>query len=207
MSDNKSNGGKWDKYAVNPEENKWDKYAVKKKESSELISQERAGGSPTRTTQQGTSSDTEPPTRAQASVALGGPTKLFGQEQEKRPTSIMYGNEPKKEGFVPPSTPIDTEQSIKYLEKKNKIKPGEEFNVEEYERNRKEIDRLKAIKKKTPVEKPVDDIFTYQFNNVRDLNNYTSKAKEEVDAEVNNTGFLNVINLDYHLHIILLCLV
>ncbi len=193
MSDNKSNGGKWDKYAVNPEENKWDKYAVKKKESSELISQERAGGSPTRTTQQGTSSDTEPPTRAQASVALGGPTKLFGQEQEKRPTSIMYGNEPKKEGFVPPSTPIDTEQSIKYLEKKNKIKPGEEFNVEEYERNRKEIDRLKAIKKKTPVEKPVDDIFTYQFNNVRDLNNYTSKAKEEVDAEVNNTGFLNVI--------------
>jgi len=166
---------------------------IKKKGSSEPTSQAGAGVSPTRPTQQGTSSDTEPPTRAQASVALGGPTKLFGQEEEKRPTSIMYGNEPKKEGFVPPSTPIDTEQSIKYLEKKNKIKPGEKFNVEEYERNRKEIDRLKAIKKKTPIEKPVDDIFTYQFNNIRDLNNYTSKAKEEVDAEVNNTGFLNVI--------------
>ena len=50
------------------------KYGLKKKESSELISQERAGGSPTRTTQQGTSSDTEPPTRAQASGGLGGQT-------------------------------------------------------------------------------------------------------------------------------------
>jgi hypothetical protein len=169
------------------------KYGLKKKESSEPIGQEKSGVSPAKPIQQGTSLDTEPPTRAQASVALGGPTKLFGQEEEKRPTSIMYGNEPKKEGFIPPSTPIDTEQSIKYLEKKNKIKPGKEFNVEEYERNRKEIDRLKAIKKKTPAEEPVDDIFTYQFNNVRDLNNYTSKAKEEVDAEVNNTGFLNVI--------------
>lgn len=46
----------------------------KKKESSEPTSQEKSGVSPTRTTQQGTSSDTEPPTRAQASVALGGQT-------------------------------------------------------------------------------------------------------------------------------------
>ena len=165
----------------------------KKKGSSEPTLQEGAGVSPTRPTQQGTSSDTEPPTRAQASVALGGPTKLFGQEEEKRPTSIMYGNEPKKEGFVPPSTPIDTEQSIKYLEKKTNIKLGQKFNVEEQERNRKELERLKALKKKTPIEEPVEDIYTYQFNNIRDLNNYTSKAKEEVDAEVNNTGFLNVI--------------
>lgn len=51
------------------------KYALKKKESSRPISQEGAGVSPTRPTQQGTSSDTEPPTRAQASVGLGGPTK------------------------------------------------------------------------------------------------------------------------------------
>jgi hypothetical protein len=169
------------------------KYGLKKKGSSEPTSQEKSGASPTRPTQQGTLSDTEPPTRAQASVALGGPTKLFGQEEEKRPTSIMYGNEPKKEGFVPPSTPIDTDSSIKYLEKKTKIKLGQKFDVEEQERNRKELERLKAIKKKTPIEEPVDDTFTYQFNNVRDLNNYTSKAKEEVDAEVNNTGFLNVI--------------
>jgi hypothetical protein len=166
---------------------------IKKKGSSESTPQEKAGVSPTRPTQQGTSSDTEPPTRAQASVVLGGPTKLFGQEEEKRPTSIMYGNEPKKDGFVPPSTTIDTEQSIKYLEKKTKLKLGQKFDVEEQERNRKELERLKALKKKTPIEEPVDDIFTYQFNSVRDLNNYTSKAKEEVDAEVNNTGFLNVI--------------
>jgi len=166
---------------------------IKKKGSSEPTAQKNAGVSPTRPTTQSTSSDTEPPTRAQASVALGGPTKLFGQEEEKRPTSIMYGNEPNKDGFVPPSTAIDTEQSIKYLEKKTNLKLGQKFNVEEQERNRKELERLKALKKKTPIEKPVDDIFTYQFNNVRDLNNYTSKAKEEVDAEVNNTGFLNVI--------------
>jgi hypothetical protein len=166
---------------------------IKKKGSSEPTSQEKAGVSPTKPIQKGTSSDTEPPTRAQASVALGGPTKLFGQEEEKRPTSIMYGDGLKSEAFVPTSTPIDTEQSIKYLEKKTNLKLGQKFNVEEQERNRKELERLKALKKKTPIEEPVDDIFTYQFNSVRDLNNYTSKAKEEVDAEVNNTGFLNVI--------------
>ena len=86
----------------------------KKKGSSEFISQEKSVESPTKTTQQGTSSDTEPPTRAQASVALGGPTKLFGQEEEKRPTSIMYGNEPKQDGFVPPSTPIDAKPKKYY---------------------------------------------------------------------------------------------
>ena len=101
------------------------KYGLKKKGSSEFISQEKSVESPTRTTQQGTSSDTEPPTRAQASVALGGPTKLFGQEQQQRPTSIMYGDGLKSEAFVPPSTPIDTESSIKYLEKKTKIKLGQ----------------------------------------------------------------------------------
>jgi hypothetical protein len=169
------------------------KYGLKKKGSSEPTSQAGAGASPTRPTTQSTLSDTEPPTRAQASVALGGPTKLFGQEQQQRPTSIMYGDGLKSEAFVPPSTPIDTEQSIKYLEKKTNLKLGQKFNVEEQERNRKELERLKALKKKTPIEEPVDDIFTYQFNSVRDLNNYTSKAKEEVDAEVNNTGFLNVI--------------
>lgn len=47
---------------------------IKKKGSSEPTSQEKSGASPTRPTQQGTSSDTEPPTRAQASVALGGQT-------------------------------------------------------------------------------------------------------------------------------------
>jgi hypothetical protein len=193
MDENQIGGDKWNKYAVSQDENKWDKYAVKKKGSSEPTAQKSAGVSPTRPTTPSTSSDTEPPTRAQASVALGGPTKLFGQEEEKRPTSIMYGNEPKKDGFVPPSTPIDTEQSIKYLEKKTNLKLGQKFNVEEQERNRKELERLKALKKKTPIEEPVEDIYTYQFNNIRDLNNYTSKAKEEVDAEVNNTGFLNVI--------------
>jgi len=166
----------------------------KKKESSEPTSRERAGASPTRTTQQSTSSDTEPPTRAQASVALGGPTKPFTtQEDQNRPKSVMYGDGIEKKDVLVPSQPIDVNQSIKYLEKKTTLKPGEKFNVEEQERNRKELERLKNVKKKTPAEKPVDDIFTYQFNNIRDLNNYTSKAKEEVDSEVNNTGFLNII--------------
>jgi hypothetical protein len=46
----------------------------KKKGSSEFISQEKSVESPTKTTQQGTSSDTEPPTRAQALVTSGGQT-------------------------------------------------------------------------------------------------------------------------------------
>lgn len=167
--------------------------SLKKKESSRPTSPGDAGVSPTRPTQPSTSSATEPPTRAQASVALGGPTKLFGQEQQPRPTSIMYGDGLKSEEFVPPSTPIDTDQSIKYLEKKTKLKLGQKFDVEEQERNRKELERLKALKKKTPIENPVEDIYTYQFNNIRDLNNYTSKAKEEIDSDINNTGFLNVV--------------
>lgn len=167
---------------------------LKKKESSEPTSRERAGASPTKPTQQSTSLDTEPPTRAQASVALGGPTKPFTtQEDQNRPKSVMYGDGIEQKDVLIPSQPIDVNQSIKYLEKKTTLKPGGKFNVEEQERNRKELERLKNVKKKTPAEKPVDDIFTYQFNNIRDLNNYTSKAKEEVDAEVNNTGFLNII--------------
>jgi hypothetical protein len=169
------------------------KYGLKKKESSGSTSQKGAGVSPTKTTTTSTSSDTKPLTRAQAAVALGGPTKLFGQEEEKSLVSIMYGNEPKKEEFVPPSIPIDTEQSIKYLEKKTKLKIGQKFNVEEHERNRKELERLKALQKNTPIKERVEDIYTYQFNSIRDLNNYTSKAKEELDSEINNTGFLNVI--------------
>ncbi len=47
---------------------------VKKKVSSVSTPQEAAGVSPTRTTTPGTSSDTEPPTRAQASGGLGGQT-------------------------------------------------------------------------------------------------------------------------------------
>ena len=47
---------------------------VKKKESSVSTPQEAAGVSPTRTTQQGTSSDTEPPMGTQASGGLGGQT-------------------------------------------------------------------------------------------------------------------------------------
>jgi hypothetical protein len=47
---------------------------IKKKGSSEPTSQKGAGVSPTKPTQPSTSSDTEPPTRAQASVALGGQT-------------------------------------------------------------------------------------------------------------------------------------
>ena len=90
------------------------KYGLKKKGSSEPTSQEDAVVSPTRTTQPSTSSDTEPPTRAQASVALGGPTKLFGQEEQKRPTSIMYGDGLKSEAFVPPSTPIDAQPKKYY---------------------------------------------------------------------------------------------
>lgn len=47
---------------------------VKKKDSSVSTPQEAAGVSPTRTTTQGTSSDTEPPMGAQASGGLGGQT-------------------------------------------------------------------------------------------------------------------------------------
>jgi 23S rRNA pseudoU1915 N3-methylase RlmH len=90
------------------------KYGLKKKESSEPTSQKGAVVSPTKPIQQSTSSDTEPPTRAQASVALGGPTKLFGQEQQQRPTSIMYGDGLKSEAFVPPSTPIDAKPKKYY---------------------------------------------------------------------------------------------
>jgi uncharacterized protein YwbE len=49
-------------------------YVVKKKESSGSTSQKGAVVSPTKTTTTSTSSDTEPPKKAQASVALGGQT-------------------------------------------------------------------------------------------------------------------------------------
>lgn len=161
-------------------------YVVKKKESSEPTAQEKSGVSPTRPTQQGTLSDTEPPTRAQASVALGGPTKLFGQEEEKRPTSIMYGNEPKKEGFVPPSTPIDINQSIKYLEKTKS--------------NPKELKRLKEQKAKMPEQKPIEYYLNKQIVNnltpaIDQANTITEEDKSQRDSEFENdwnrTGFVN----------------
>ena len=161
-------------------------YVVKKKESSEPTSQEGVGVSPTRTIQQGTSLDTEPPTRAQASVTLGGPTKLFGQEEEKRPTSIMYGNEPKKEEFVPPSTPIDIDQSIKYLEKTKS--------------NPKELKRLKEKKAKMPTQKPIEYYLNKQIVNnltpaIDQANTITDEDKLERDSEFENdwnkTGFVN----------------
>jgi hypothetical protein len=159
---------------------------IKKKGSSEPTAQEKSGVSPTRPTTQGISSDTEPPTRAQASVALGGPTKLFGQEEEKRPTSIMYGNEPKKEGFVPPSTPIDIDQSIKYLEKKKS--------------NPKELKRLKEEKARMPEQKPIEYYLNKQIVNnltpaIDQANTITEEDKSERDSEFENdwnkTGFVN----------------
>jgi hypothetical protein len=51
-------------------------YVLKKKGSSEPTSQKGAVVSPTKPIQQSTSSDTEPPKRAQASVALGGTTNF-----------------------------------------------------------------------------------------------------------------------------------
>lgn len=161
-------------------------YVVKKKESSESTSQKSAGESPTKTTQKSTSSDTEPPTRAQASVALGGPTKLFGQEEEKRPTSIMYGNEPKKEEFVPPSTPIDIDQSIKYLEKTKS--------------NPKELKRLKEKKAKMPTQKPIEYYLNKQIVSnltpaIDQANTITEEDKSERDSSFetdwNKTGFVN----------------
>ena len=85
----------------------------KKKGSSEPISQERPGVSPTRTTTQGTSLDTEQPTRAQASVTLGGPTKLFpAQEDKNRPKSVMYGDGIETSPI--PSIPIDSQPKKYY---------------------------------------------------------------------------------------------
>jgi hypothetical protein len=163
-------------------------YTLKKKESSEPTSQEGAGASPARPTQPGTSSDTEPPTRAQASVALGGPTKLFGQEEETHPTSIMWGNEPKKEGFVPLTTPIDIDQSIKYLEKKKS--------------NPKELKRLKEEKAKMPAQKPIEYYLNKQIVNnltpaIDQANTITDEDKSIRDSSFetdwNKTGFVNKV--------------
>lgn len=164
---------------------------VKKKESSEPTSQERPSVSPTKPLQPSTSSDTEKPTRAAASVSLGGPTKLFGQQEQPRPQSVMYGDGVKQDNVLIPSKPIDVDESIKYLEKKTKIKIGEKFNVEEFERNRKELERLKYVKKNTPAKEKVEDIYTSEFNRIRNIDNYTSKAKAELDDELNQVGFLN----------------
>ena len=55
---------------------------VKKKESSEPTAQERPSVSPTKPTQPSTSSATEQPTRAAASVSLGGPTDIIGVQPD-----------------------------------------------------------------------------------------------------------------------------
>lgn len=164
---------------------------LKKKESSEPTSQERPSASPTKTTRPSTSSDTEPPTRAAASVALGGPTKLFGQQEQQRPKSVMYGDGVKQENVLIPSKPIDVDQSIKYLEKKTNKKIGDKFNVEELERDRKELERLRYVKKNTPAKDKTDNIYTLEFDRIRDIDNYRSKAKDELDDELNQVGFLN----------------
>ena len=164
---------------------------VKKKESSESTSQEKPSVSPTKPTQPSTSLATEEPTRAAASVALGGPTKLFGQQEQTRPQSVMYGDGVKQEDVLIPSKPLDVDESIKYLEKKTNIKRGEKFNVEELERERKELERLKYVKKNTPAKEKVEDIYTSEFNRIRNIDNYTPKAQAELDDELNQVGFLN----------------
>ena len=90
------------------------KYGVKKKESSEPTSQKGAGVSPTKPTQPSTSLATDPPTRAQASVALGGPTKLFGQQEQARPQSVMYGDGMEQENVLIPSKPLEQKQKKYY---------------------------------------------------------------------------------------------
>jgi glutaminase len=90
------------------------KYGVKKKESSEPTSQKGAGVSPTKPTQPSTSLATDQPTRAQASVALGGPTKLFGQQEQARPQSVMYGDGIEQENVLIPSKPLEQKQKKYY---------------------------------------------------------------------------------------------
>jgi len=62
---------------------------IKKKGSSEPTSQAGAGVSPTRPTQQGTSSDTEPPMGTQVSGGLGGPFQSIDPFGGKGPVGAM----------------------------------------------------------------------------------------------------------------------
>ena len=136
----------------------------KKKESSEPTSQKKPSASPTRTTQPSTSSATEPPTRAAASVALGGPTKLFGQQEQQRPQSVMYGDGIKQENVLIPSQPIDAKQKKYY-----RVVADERKSVQ---------DAIRAIEDKNlKLGRSIDEIQsegTYQ---------YLQKKKQQLDEE------------------------
>jgi len=91
-----------------------DAVEVKKKESSEPTGQKKPLESATKAVAQSASSDTEPPTRAQVSVSLGGPTKLFEKQPDQHPESVMYGDGIKQPELLVPSKPIDLKQKKYY---------------------------------------------------------------------------------------------
>jgi hypothetical protein len=85
---------------------------IKKKESSEPTSQKGAAVSPTRTTSTSTSSDTEPPTRAQASVALGGPFKSIDPFGGKGPVGAIISEQQKtRQVPIKKAAPVVTKQA------------------------------------------------------------------------------------------------
>lgn len=108
----------WEKYKKptdDQEKKPWEQYSgVKKKESSEHISQRKPLESATKAAVQNTSLDTEPPTRAQVSVSLGGPTKLFEKQPDQQPESVMYGDGIKQPDLLVPNKPIDVKQKKYY---------------------------------------------------------------------------------------------
>jgi hypothetical protein len=86
-------------------------YVVKKKESSEPTSQARAGVSPTRPTQQSTSSDTEPPMGTQVSGGLGGPFQSIDPFGGKGPVGAMVSAQQKTQQPVKQTAPSVTKQA------------------------------------------------------------------------------------------------
>lgn len=120
----------WEKYKkkeVVQEKKPWEQYSnVKKKGASEPTSEEEQSVSPTQTTQQPTSLDTEQPTRAQVAVSLGGPTKLFQQQPVKPNESIMSA----QPDVLVPSKPIEQKQKKYYRQVSDERKDVQNTIVE-----------------------------------------------------------------------------
>lgn len=144
---------------------------LKKKESSESTSQERPSASPTKTTRPSTSSDTEPPTRAAASVSLGGPIKS--------------------------ATDIVLEGSRQIAQKEGeKVTPVNTFGQQEPNVFKGEYRDISTgnIKKTTPTQPQnknltvANDAYNYAINNL-DKN----KSLKRLEDEINNYQFTDGI--------------